>query len=220
MAFTYSESRGGHTIYTLHASKAVQFKSSGHAELHDVSITLYGAQGAPANRIYGSDFDWDPVHGIARAMGEVQIDFQGTAAPAPQGGKASADEGESKSTVHVKTSGLVFNKQTGLASTTEKIEFRLAEAAGSATGASFDSQTGIVILVSDVAFNSSVGGNPLAVRARHAQFDRASRLLYLLQDVTDYADTHSSSDQATVSFRADGSAYQVEAQGQCDSHRQ
>ena len=83
--FTYSESRGGHTIYTLHASKAVQFKSDGHAELHDVSITLYGAQGAPANRIYGSNFDWDPVHGIARAMGEVQIDFQGSATPGPQG---------------------------------------------------------------------------------------------------------------------------------------
>ncbi len=29
--FTYSESRGGHTIYTLHASKAVQYKSDGHA---------------------------------------------------------------------------------------------------------------------------------------------------------------------------------------------
>jgi lipopolysaccharide export system protein LptA len=211
--FTYSESRGGHTIYTLHASKAVQFKSDGHAELHDVSITLYGAQGAPANRIYGSDFDWDPIHGVARATGEVQIDFQGGATGAQQDSKAPAEEGESKSTVHIKTSGLVFNKQTGLASTTERIEFRLAEAAGSAIGASFDSQSGVIILVADVAFNSSLGGNPLSVRAHHAQFDRTSRLLYLLQDVTDYADSHSSSDQATVSFRADGSAYQIEAQG-------
>jgi lipopolysaccharide export system protein LptA len=211
--FTYSESRGGHTIYTLHASKAVQYKSDGHAELQDVSITLYGAQGAPANRIYGRTFDWDPVHGIARAMGEVQIDFQGTAVPGPEAGKAPEDEGEGKDTVHVKTSGLVFNKQTGLASTTEKLEFRLAEAAGSATGASFDSQTGILILAADVAFNSSAGGNPLAVRAHHAQFDRANRMLYLLQDVTDYADNHGSSDQATVYFRADGSAYQVLAQG-------
>jgi lipopolysaccharide export system protein LptA len=211
--FTYSESRGGHTIYTLHASKAVQFKSGGHAELHDVSITLYGAQGAPSNRIYGSDFDWDPVNGVARAMGEVQIDFQGSPGSGAPAGKAPAEEDESKSTVHVKTSGLVFNKQSGLASTTERIEFRLAEAAGSATGASFDSQTGIVILAADVAFNSSVGGSPLAVRAHHAQYNRDSRLLYLLQDVTDYADSHSSSDQATVSFRADGSAYQIDAEG-------
>jgi lipopolysaccharide export system protein LptA len=221
--FTYSESRGGHTLYTLHASKAVQFKGDGHAELHDVSITLYGAQGTPPNRIYGRAFDWDPAHGVARAMGEVQIDFQGAATPsaATRGpantgapaANAPEDEGEGKNTVHIKTSGLVFNKQTGLASTTERIEFRTPEAAGSATGASFDSQTGIMILTADVAFNSSVGGSPLAVRARHAQFDRANRLLYLLQDVTDYGDNHSSSDQATVSFRADGSAYQVLAQG-------
>ena len=84
--FTYSESRAGHTIYTLHASKAVQFKSGNHAQLHDVSITLYDAQGAPSNHIYGSDFDWDPVNGIARAMGEVQIDFQGSAGSGAQGG--------------------------------------------------------------------------------------------------------------------------------------
>jgi lipopolysaccharide export system protein LptA len=212
--FTYSESRGGHTIYTLHASRAVQYKADGHLELHDVSITLYSAQGAAANRIYGSEFDWDPVNGIARAMGEVQIDFQGSAQTGQgDAAKAPADEGESKNTVHVKTSGLVFNKKTGTASTSEKIEFRLAEAAGSAVGASFDSDTGIMILTSDVAFNSSLGGSPLAVRAHHAQFDRDSRLLYLLQDVTDYGDSHSSSDQATVSFRPDGSAFQVEAEG-------
>ncbi len=211
--FTYSESRGGHTIYNLHASKAVQYKSGGHLELHDVSITLFNPQGAASSRIYGSDFDWDPVHGTARAMGEVQIDFQGSPAPAAPAGKAPEDEAEDKNIVHIKTSNLVFNKQTGLASTTERIEFRLAEAAGSATGASFDSQSGIMILNADVAFNSSVGGSPLAVHAHHAQFDRASHLLYLLQDVTDYADSHSSSDQATVSFRADGSAYLVEAEG-------
>ena len=204
--FTYSESRGGHTLYTLHAARAVQFKNSGHAELHDVSITLYGAQGSAANRIYGSDFDWDPVNGVARATGEVQIDFQAST------GSPSQESG-GKGTVHVKTSGLVFNKKTGAASTPEKIEFHLAEAAGSATGASFDAQTGVVILIADVAFNSSVNGNPLVVRARHAQYDKTSRQLYLLQDATDYADSHSSSNQATLAFRTDGSAYQMESEG-------
>src|SRR5580693_4189017 len=102
--FTYSESRGGHTIYSLHASKAVQYKKDGHLDLHDVSITLYGAQGAASNHIYGSEFDWDPVNGVARATGEVQIDFQGSTGSGAQAGKAAEDEGEDKSTVHVKTS--------------------------------------------------------------------------------------------------------------------
>jgi lipopolysaccharide export system protein LptA len=212
--FTYSESRGGHTIYTLHASKAVQYKKDGHAELHDVSITLYSAQGTPDNRIYGSSFDWDPVQGIARAMGEVQIDFQPSPGGAPgQNGDTASEDQDSRNTVHVKTSGLVFNKKTGLASTDQKIEFRLVEAAGSAIGASFDSQSGVAILSSEVAFNSSINGDPLTVRAHHAQYDRTSRLLYLLQEETDYAETHSASDQATVSLRADGSASQVKAEG-------
>ena len=217
--FTHSESRGGHTIYTLHASKAVQYKGGGHAELQDVSITLYSAQGAPANRIYGKAFDWDPLHGIARALGEVQIDLQqatNAAQPgsdAPVAGKSPEEDGSSRNTIHIKTSGLVFNKQTGLASTPEKIEFRLAEAAGSATGATFDSQSGVVVLLADVAFNSSAGGTPLTVRAKHAQYDRNNHLLYLLQEATDYGDSHSSSEQATVSFRPDGSAYAVETQG-------
>ena len=217
--FTYSESRGGHTIYTLHAAKAVQYKGGGHAELQDVSITLYSAQGAPSNRIYGKAFDWDPVHGVARALGEVEIDFQQAAdatqpgAGPPATGKSPEEDGPGRGAVHIKTSGLVFNKQTGLASTPEKLEFRLADAAGSATGASFDSQSGVVVLLADVAFNSSAGGNPLTVHAHHAQYDRDNRLLYLLQDVTDYGDTHGSSDQATVSFRPDGSAFAVEAEG-------
>jgi lipopolysaccharide export system protein LptA len=51
------------------------------------------------------------------------------------------------------------------------------------------------------------------VRASHAQFDRASRLLYLTQSSTDYADSHSSADQSIVSFRPDGSAFRVDSQG-------
>ncbi|MBW8869717.1 MAG: hypothetical protein JF563_02930, partial [Acidobacteriales bacterium] len=40
--FTISKSDQGRTLFKLQASKAVQFKQGGHAELHDVTITLYG----------------------------------------------------------------------------------------------------------------------------------------------------------------------------------
>ncbi|MGB6675794.1 MAG: hypothetical protein WBE44_03780, partial [Terriglobales bacterium] len=39
--FTVSKSQQGRTLFTIQASKAVQFKQGGHAELHDVQITLY-----------------------------------------------------------------------------------------------------------------------------------------------------------------------------------
>jgi lipopolysaccharide export system protein LptA len=210
--FTFSKSQGGHTLFTLHAAKTVQYKDGGRVRLRDVSITLYGPQGQQTDRIYGDDFDYDPVNSVVRANGEVQIDLQGPGSA----GSASAlpDDGvDTKSTVHVTTADLVFNQKTGLASTPRPLEFRVAEAAGSATGASFDSRTGLLILEKDVDFESSLNGSPLVVRASHAQFDRPSRLLYLLRSSTDYADSHSSSDQATVTFRLDGSASRVDAQG-------
>ena len=40
--FKVSKSEQGRTIFTVQASKAVQFKKGGRTELHDVSIILYG----------------------------------------------------------------------------------------------------------------------------------------------------------------------------------
>ena len=80
-------------------------------------------------------------------------------------------------------------------------------------GASFNSTTGELILQSDIALESSLDGNPLFLHAHHAQFDRASRILYLLGDETEYAQSRSSSDQAIVYFRPDDSASEIKAQG-------
>src|ERR1700761_8782818 len=72
--FTLSKSERGHTLFTLHASKAVQYKGAGRAVLHDVSITLYGNDNSRADHVYGSAFEYDPESGDARATGPVQID--------------------------------------------------------------------------------------------------------------------------------------------------
>ena len=38
--FTFSKSEGGHTLFTIHAAEARQFKDTGRAELHDVNIVV------------------------------------------------------------------------------------------------------------------------------------------------------------------------------------
>src|ERR1700756_3980300 len=76
--YTYSQSSKGHTLYTIHASKLIQYKEGGNATLHDVTITLYGPEGSNrTDKIYGADFDYDPQAGIASAKGEVQIELAG-----------------------------------------------------------------------------------------------------------------------------------------------
>ena len=75
--FTYSKSVKGHTAFTIHASSAVQFKGGTSATLHNVTITMYGAQGDRSDRISGSEFNYDQKAGIVSAKGEVLIDLQG-----------------------------------------------------------------------------------------------------------------------------------------------
>src|SRR6185369_13103571 len=71
--FTVSRSEQGHTIFKIQASKAVQYKSGGRAELHDVTITLYGRDSSRFDQIYGADFEYDPRSGDVVGKGEVQM---------------------------------------------------------------------------------------------------------------------------------------------------
>jgi lipopolysaccharide export system protein LptA len=228
--FTYSQSSKGHTYFTIHASKLIQYKTGGHATLHDVHITLYGPEGSNrTDKIYGSDFDYDPQAGIASAKGEVQIDLAGLAAnpttpnpaapnpaakaPAQPANPASPPAAEAPNTVHVKTSGLVFNTKTGDAVTSEHMEFTTPRAAGGSTGASYNSKTGLLVLDHQVEITTTANGNQAVVHAAHAELLRDSRQASLLHPVFDYQSQKSSADQALVYFRKDGSVEHIDAQG-------
>jgi lipopolysaccharide export system protein LptA len=151
--FTLSKSEGGHTLFTIHASRAVQYKEGGRAELRDVNIIVYGRQSNRYDQIYGSDFEYDPRTGDVTAKGEVHIDLEGNAE-----GPLNPDQApppELKNPIHVKTSGLRFNAKTGLASTQERIEFRVPQASGSAVGADYDSKAATLTLESDIQVHST-----------------------------------------------------------------
>src|SRR6185295_8620232 len=144
--FTVSRSEQGHTIFKIEASKAVQYKQGGHAALHDVTITLYGRDSSRFDQIYGSDFEYDPQSGDVIAKGEVQIDLEAN----PQGLSApdQTTPQELKNPVHLVTSGLVFNQNSGNAQTKEKVEFSITQATGSAVGVSYVGKTNVLGLPS------------------------------------------------------------------------
>ncbi len=162
--FTLSKSEAGHTLFTIHASKAVQYKETGKDELRDVSVIVYGRQSNRYDQIYGSDFEYDPQSGNVTAKGEVHIDLEGNA-----GGPLNPDQttpAELKNPVHLKTSGLTFNAKTGLASTNERIEFRVPQANGYATGASYDSKAATLTLGSHIVVTAT--GQNAQFTANHA----------------------------------------------------
>ena len=131
--FTISKSLHGRTLFKLQASKAVQFKEGGRAELHDVTITIYGRDSSRFDQVYGKDFEYDQPSGDVISKGEVSIDLQGN----PQG-EANPDQAapkELKNPIHVKTTNLVFNQKTGDAWTPSLVEFYVPQTSGSAIGA-------------------------------------------------------------------------------------
>lgn len=204
--FSYTQTSQGHPLFTLKASKLVQLKA-GHALLHDVDITLYGPPGSGrADRIRGSDFDYNQNDGVAMSQGDVEIELE-------EVGKRDAAGDDGGNTIRVKTSGLMFAQKSGEASTTKKLEFELPRAAGSAVGADYNAKTGVVVLNSQVHITTSSNGRPTTVEAGHATLLRDSRQAELVNASLEYDTGRGRADEATVYFRNDGTAEKVDARG-------
>lgn len=212
--FSYSQSSQGHTLFTLKASKEFQYKS-GHVLLHNVDITLYGPPGSGrTDHIYGNEFDYDRAQGIAVSRGAVQIELAGmSAAGASQGSAAQAANGRGSTAIQVQTSGVTFLQKTGEASTAAPVHFELPRASGSAIGAQYNEKSGELVLDSQVHILTSENGTPVTIGAAHGTFVRAAAQAHLTGAALDSRSGHVTADEATIDFRQDGTARQVDARG-------
>jgi lipopolysaccharide export system protein LptA len=146
--FQFSKSDGKRTLFTVQATDLKQFKLNGNAELHNVSIVLYGRDSSRFDQIYGDDFSYNQQTGDVSAKGDVQIDL--VANPA---GLASPDQStpkELKNPIHLKTRDLVFNKESGNASTDARVEFRTPQATGWAVGVKYAGKSNTLTLSSQI----------------------------------------------------------------------
>jgi lipopolysaccharide export system protein LptA len=151
--FQFSKSDGKRTLFTIQASDLKEFKLNGRAELHNVSIVLYGRDSSRFDRIYGDAFGYDPKSGDVTAKGDVQIDLE-----ANPSGRTNPDQTvpkELRSPIHLKTRDLVFNRETGNAMTSAKVEFRTSQAVGSAVGVQYSGHTNTLTLASQVRLEMS-----------------------------------------------------------------
>src|SRR6266567_322243 len=146
--FQFSKSDGKRTLFTIQASNFKEFKLNGNAELHNVSIVLYGRDSTRFDQIYGDDFAYNQKTGDITAKGDVQIDL--VANPA---GLVSPDQStpkELKNPIHLKTRDLVFNKDSGNAMTAERVEFRMPQASGWAVGVKYAGKSNSLTLSSQI----------------------------------------------------------------------
>src|SRR5271157_5168179 len=175
--FSISKSVEGRTLFTVSASKAVQFKGSGRAELHNVQIVIYGKDAGRFDRITGDDFEYDQTSGNVNAKGTVLIDLEAN----PDGMRHSdqTPPAQTKEPIHLETNGLVFNKNTGDASASGNVVFQTPQASGSAVGIQYVAKSGTMNLLSGVTLTVS-RPQPVQVNADRGVITKQPRQVVLM----------------------------------------
>jgi lipopolysaccharide export system protein LptA len=212
--FSISKSVEGRTLFTVSASKAVQFKEGGRAELHNVKIIIYGRDAGRFDRITGDDFEYDPASGNVNAKGTVLIDLEAN----PEGMRHSdqTPPEQTKEPLHLETNGLVFNKNTGDASATGKVVFRTPQASGSAVGVEYVAKTGTMNLLSAVAMTVN---RPQAVHlnADRGEITKQPRQVVLTAVRMTRELQETQSDRATFFLREDNTVDHILAEGDVET---
>ena len=208
--FSISKSIEGRTQFTVSASKAVQFKEGGRADLHNVKIVIYGKDSDRFDRVAGDDFEYDPVSGNVTAKGTVLIDLE-----ANREGIQHSDQtppAETRSPIHLETDGLVFNKNTGDASAAGKVEFQTPQASGSAVGVEYVAKTGTMKLLSavDMTVNRP---QPVHLNADRGVITKQPHQVVLTTVHMTREQQEGWSDQATFFLREDDTVDHILAEG-------
>jgi lipopolysaccharide export system protein LptA len=140
--FKFTKMEQDRVIFTIRASTATRFKDEDRSLLEDVWISIYGRAGDRNDNIHTRECSYEPKSGDVHCAGKVEIDIQGVN---PASGKPADKQ------LQVTTSNLSFNRDTGEASTPERVEFQSPQGHGTATGVSYSSQTAVVRLEHSVS---------------------------------------------------------------------
>ncbi len=236
--FTVVHALGAHSQYRIHASREVELKTD-FVELHDVQIDLFGEDGKQIDKISGDTFEYDLKTGKATAQGPVEMlltrPSASTEAAVEQADKTKGDrtKGDKKredkikehviadadattdlaGQIDVKTSGVTFDRNSGLVTTDQRVNFSAAQGAGSAMGASYNSQSGYLTLEQAVELTTTRGGDEVKIHAQHAEFDRGAQTCEMEKASAAFHGGQADAAEARILFREDGSAERLDAKG-------
>jgi len=212
--FSISKSIEGRTQFTVSASKAVQFKDGGRADLHNVMIVIYGKDADRFDRVAADDFEYDPVSGNVTAKGTVLIDLEAN----PEGMRHSdqTPPAQRRTPIHLETDGLVFNKNTGDASSAGKVVFQTPQASGSAVGIEYVAKTGTMNLLSAVAMTVN-RPQPVHLNADHGVITKQPHQVVLTTVHMTREQQEARSDYATFFLREDDTVDHILAEGDVET---
>jgi len=175
--YTYTRSEEGHRIFSIHANKTVAFGNSDSTVLEGVYVEVFGPSGDRHDVLRTESCNYNPDSQEFYAAGRVSIELNDLTSGVPAAGLAPI-----RSPIHhaipvfVETSGLSFKQEGSLAETNNRVTFRAANAAGTATGFAYDPRTGALQLNKDVVLNLTLRGGarqpPVTLTASRLTFDK------------------------------------------------
>ncbi len=142
--FSFSKVEGAHTIFTVRASRATEFKQGSRNLLEDVAISVYGKKGERNDTLRTSACNFIASTGKISCAGAVQIRLQASGVP-----PASANS------IQVATSSVTFDRNSGEARTDKPVTFHWPGGEGRAVGVRYDSDSGTLHLERNVELNLS-----------------------------------------------------------------
>jgi lipopolysaccharide export system protein LptA len=177
---TFSKVEGDLTIFTVQASKSINFKGKDVSQLEDVRITIFGKTGTRHDVLHTQSCQYGQES--ISCSGEVQIEMQ-SAADAARGAAPA---------VTVETRGVSFDRASGFAQTEQMVKLSFPNGSGQGVGAQYRSEEGTLRLLKDIRLalaqpgghpakvkSSGPGANEVRVTGSSLEFDRESRTMNL-----------------------------------------
>jgi lipopolysaccharide export system protein LptA len=195
--FSLSKVTGQQTQYTVRASNATEFKEGGLSLLQNVLITAFGKAAERFDNLQSGSCNYVTASGLFTCAGPVQMDLQSSQDAREHSSGSAAKAGAH--VVHISTSEVAFDGQSGVATTSKPVAFRLPQGEGNAVGARFDSHEGGLQLLSDVHItlnpappaqpSGTAPANPLGsqrveISSTGLVYDRANHVIHLAGPVT------------------------------------
>jgi lipopolysaccharide export system protein LptA len=210
--YTYSHTLASGTVFTLRAGKLEQ-RTDGKVTLRDVGIVLYGPKLNRSDRIYGKEFEWDEANGVVRAIGQVEMDLQAPSAAPGSGDNTPPQTKSEPKVVHVKTSGVVYLTKLGVAATAEDTEFSEGQMTGYSKGAEYTSDSGLLVLQSNVRINGLTSRGPMVLTASHAEWNRTTGIATLADARLVMTQETIDAQTSVVHLRQDGTPEKMDGAG-------
>jgi lipopolysaccharide export system protein LptA len=145
---TFSKVEGDRKIFTVTASKSTDFKDKDATLLESVRITIFGKNNDRNDVINTQSCQYSKTNGAIECSGDVRMDLQSAADQA----RVAYDHSRMAQTVHVETSQVTFDRGTGIARTSRPVKLAFPSGTGQAVGVEYESEQGLVHLLSDVQF--------------------------------------------------------------------